>query len=38
MSIPAIVSIGGLTSWVKTGDWLEMDGASGIVRKTEKPA
>jgi rifampicin phosphotransferase len=35
MGIPAIVSIGGVTAWVKTGDWLEMDGATGVVRKTE---
>jgi pyruvate,water dikinase len=33
MGIPAIVSIGGVTAWVKTGDWLEMDGATGVVRK-----
>jgi pyruvate,water dikinase len=35
MGIPAIVSIGGVTAWVKTGDWLEMDGATGVVRKVE---
>ncbi len=35
MGIPAIVSIGGVTAWVKTGEWLEMDGATGVVRKTE---
>jgi phosphohistidine swiveling domain-containing protein len=33
MGIPAIVSISGLTSWVRTGDWLEMDGSTGVVRK-----
>ncbi|MET0261451.1 MAG: PEP/pyruvate-binding domain-containing protein [Rariglobus sp.] len=38
MGIPAIVSITGVTTWVKTGDWLEMDGATGVVRKIEAPA
>lgn len=37
MGIPAIVSISGVTNWVQTGDWLEMDGASGVVRKVEAP-
>ena len=35
MGIPAIVSISGVTAWVKTGDWLQMDGATGMVRKVE---
>jgi pyruvate,water dikinase len=33
MGIPAIVSISGVTAWVKTGDVLEMDGSTGAVRK-----
>jgi len=33
MGIPAIVSIDGVTVWAKTGDWLELDGATGVVRK-----
>lgn len=33
MGIPSIVALPGITSWVKTGDWLEMDGKAGIVRK-----
>ena len=37
LGIPAIVSISGLTQWVKTGEWLEMDGSSGNVRKIETP-
>jgi len=37
MGIPAIVSIGGLTEWVKTGEWLEMDGATGLMRKISNP-
>lgn len=38
MGIPAIVSISGITAWAQTGDWLEMDGASGAVRKIEAPS
>jgi rifampicin phosphotransferase len=34
MGIPAIVSISGVTTWIKTGDWVELDGGTGIVRKT----
>jgi pyruvate,water dikinase len=33
MGIPAVVSIEGLTSWLHDGDWVEMDGAKGVVRK-----
>ncbi len=38
MGIPAIVSIGGVTAWARTGDLLEMDGATGVVRKIEEAA
>jgi len=37
MGIPAIVSISGVTAWAHTGDWLEMDGSTGAVRKIEPP-
>ncbi|MEO6002220.1 MAG: PEP/pyruvate-binding domain-containing protein [Opitutus sp.] len=37
MGIPAIVSIHGVTAWVRTGEWLEMDGSSGVVRKVDGP-
>lgn len=33
MGIPAVVSLGGLTRWLRDGDWVELDGSSGIVRK-----
>jgi len=33
MGIPAIVSIPGLTTWLKNGDWVELDGAAGVVRR-----
>ncbi len=37
MGIPAIVSISGVTAWVRTGEWLEMDGSTGLVRKITEP-
>ena len=37
MGIPAIVAIGGVTAWVRTGEWLEMDGRAGVVRKVAAP-
>jgi pyruvate,water dikinase len=33
MAIPAIVGVAGVTQWLTTGDLVEMDGATGIVRK-----
>lgn len=33
MGIPAVVSIPGITTWLKNGDLVEMDGASGLVRR-----
>jgi pyruvate,water dikinase len=33
MGIPAVVSLAGITSWLKDGDRVEMDGAGGMVRK-----
>ncbi len=32
MGIPAIVSLAQITTRVKTGDWIEMDGARGTIR------
>ena len=37
MGIPAIVSIPGVMRWVRDGDWVEMDGASGRARKIPAP-
>jgi hypothetical protein len=31
--LPAIVSLAGLTGWLKDGDWVEMNGSSGVVTK-----
>ncbi|NJO75309.1 MAG: hypothetical protein HC833_17005 [Leptolyngbyaceae cyanobacterium RM1_406_9] len=35
MGIPAIVSIPNVTQWLKDGDWVEMDGSTGIIRRIE---
>ncbi|MDX2216082.1 MAG: PEP/pyruvate-binding domain-containing protein [Oculatellaceae cyanobacterium bins.114] len=35
MGIPAIVSLAGVTQWLKDGDWVEMDGSTGVVRRLE---
>jgi rifampicin phosphotransferase len=37
LGIPAIVSIPSLTTWLQTGDWVEMDGATGVVRRVAPP-
>ena len=33
LGIPAVVSLPGLTQWLKDDDWVEMDGSTGIVRR-----
>ena len=33
MGVPTVVSLEGLTRWVKDGDWVELDGSSGVVTK-----
>lgn len=33
MGIPTIVALSGVTGWLRDGDWIEMDGSSGQVRK-----
>lgn len=37
LRIPAIVSLPGLTEWLKDGDWVEMDGSNGMVRLLSRP-
>jgi phosphohistidine swiveling domain-containing protein len=37
LGIPAIVSVAGLGGWLKDGDWVEFDGASGVVRRIATP-
>jgi pyruvate,water dikinase len=33
MGVPAIVSIPGVTQWLSDGDWVELDGTAGVVRR-----
>ena len=33
LGVPAIVSIDGVTTWLKDGDYVEMNGSTGVVRK-----
>jgi pyruvate,water dikinase len=33
LGIPAVVAMAGLTAWVETGEWLELDGRAGVARK-----
>lgn len=35
MGIPAIVSIPDVTDWLEDGDWVELDGRTGVVKKVE---
>ncbi len=37
MGIPAVVALSGVTSWLQSGDWVEMDGRSGAVKRIEAP-
>ena len=37
LGIPGVVSIPGITKWLRDGDWVEFDGSTGIVRRIEKP-
>lgn len=36
LGIPAIVSVAGVTQWLSTGDEVELNGATGVVRKLGK--
>jgi pyruvate,water dikinase len=33
LGIPAVVSLPGVTRWLRDGDWVEMDGTTGVVRR-----
>jgi phosphohistidine swiveling domain-containing protein len=35
MGIPAIVSVAGITRLLRDGDWVELDGSSGLIRRIE---
>jgi phosphohistidine swiveling domain-containing protein len=36
MAIPSVVAIRGLTTWLRDGDLVELDGATGLVRRLER--
>jgi len=38
LGLPTIVSLPGLTRWLGDGDWVEMDGSTGIVVRVSVPA
>ena len=38
LGIPAVVSLPGLTRWLRDEDWVEMDGATGVVRRIAAPS
>jgi phosphohistidine swiveling domain-containing protein len=38
LGIPAAVSVPGVTSWLRSGDWIELDGGSGTITKRAPPA
>ncbi len=33
LGLPAVVALAGATAWLQTGDWIELDGAAGTVRR-----
>ncbi len=37
LGIPSVISIPGLTRWLRDGDWVELDGGSGEVRRVNSP-
>lgn len=37
IGLPTIVALTGVTQWLKDGDWVEMDGASGKVTRLSLP-
>ena len=37
LGLPAIVSLTGITRWLKDGDWVEFDGSAGVVTRLERP-
>jgi pyruvate,water dikinase len=36
LGLPAVVSVPGLTSWLTTGDEVEMDGRTGVIRRLQR--
>ena len=38
MGIPAVVALAGVTRWLKDGDWVELDGRTGVVTRVPATA
>jgi pyruvate,water dikinase len=38
IGIPSVVSVPGVTEWLRDGDLVEMDGGTGIVRRLQSEA
>ncbi len=38
LGIPAVVSVAGLTSWLKTGEMIEVNGTSGVITRITEDA
>ena len=37
LGLPTIVGLKGVTAWLQDGDWVEMNGGSGVVVKVQSP-
>lgn len=37
LGIPSVVSVPGLTAWLRDGDWVQFDGATGVVTRIPSP-
>ncbi len=35
LGLPAVISLPGITQWLQDGDWVELDGSTGRVRKVD---
>ena len=38
LGLPTVVALAGVTAWLKDGDWVELDGGSGVVRRLASPS
>jgi pyruvate,water dikinase len=38
LGIPSVVSVPGLTVWLRDGDWVQFDGATGVVTRIPAPS
>ena len=38
LGIPAVVGVDDACTWLNDGDWVELDGATGVIRKSVREA